>query len=275
MRPRRAGRNRADVRIVQGRAERDGGALRRVRSSLLHTPVSMLTAPPAAPASPAARQTPMAHAFALLLEEREVLVEHALEDGTVIREAARLAPGVAEAPLRLTPDGRRHRWSELPDGTGVVLIVPVMHRRWRFLTRVVHGADGLAAVDWPAEIEQVIGRVAARATIAIAVEVRARAAAGDDFAPRPVCTYTLDVSMSGVQLVLPRLLPRGARVDLVVRLPRARRTVVGEVMWASAADEPQDPLHRTGIAFEKPSPIFSHELRELLGSAAPAAKARG
>lgn len=234
----------------------------------------MLTATPPAPPSPAARQTPMAHAFALLLEEREVLVEHALEDGTVIREAARLAPGSAEAPLRLTPDGRRHRWSDLPDATAVVLIVPVMHRRWRFVTQVVHGPDGAATLAWPVEIEQVIGRVAARATIALAVEVRERTAAGADFAPRPVCTYTLDVSMSGVQLVLPTLLPRGTRVDLVLRLPRARRTVAGEVMWASAADEPQDPLHRTGIGFEKPSPIFSHELRELLAAAA-AAKPRG
>ena len=234
----------------------------------------MLIAPPAAPPSPAARQTPMSHAFALLLEAREVLVEHALEGGTVIREAARLQGGVAEAPLALIPDGRRHRWSDLADGTAVVLIVPVMHRRWRFVTRVVHGADGAAVLDWPSEIEQVIGRVAARATLAIAVEVRERAAPGDDFAPRPICTYTLDVSMSGVQLVLPALLPRGARVDLVLRLPRARRAVAAEVMWASAPDEPQDPLHRTGLGFEKPSPIFTHELRELLAAAA-AAKARG
>lgn len=235
----------------------------------------MLIAPPAAPASPANRQTPMAHAFALLLEAREVLVEHALEGGAVIRESARLEGGVAEAPLPLTPDGRRHRWSDLPDGTAVVLIVPVRHRRWRFVTRVVHGPDGAAVLDWPSEIEQVIGRVASRATLAIAVEVRQRPALGDDFAPRPICTYTLDVSMSGVQLVLPTLLPRGTRLEVVFRLPRARRSVAAEVMWASAADEPRDPLHRTGIGFEKPSPIFTHELRELLAAAAPAPKARG
>ena len=150
----------------------------------------MLIAPPAAPPSPPARQTPMSHAFALLLEAREVLVEHALEDGTVIREAARLQGGGAEAPLALTPDGRRHRWSDLADGTAVVLIVPVMHRRWRFVTNVVHGADGTAVLDWPSEIEQVVGRVAARATLAIAVEVGQRTAAGDDFAPRPICTYS-------------------------------------------------------------------------------------
>ena len=235
----------------------------------------MLIAPPAAPAPPAVRQPPMAHAFALLLEAREVLVEHVLEDGTVIREAARLEGGVAEAPLPLTPDGRRHRWSDLPDGAAVVLIVPVMHRRWRFVTRVVHRPDGVAVLDWPSEIEQVIGRVAARATLAIAVEVRRRPATGDDFAPRPTCTYTLDVSMSGVQLVLPVLLPRGTRVEVVLRLPRARRAVAAEVMWSSAADEPRDPLHRTGIGFLKPSPVFTHELRELLAAAGPAPKGRG
>lgn len=234
----------------------------------------MTTAPIAAPASPAARQTPMAHAFVLLHEEREVLVEHALEDGTVIRETARLAAGVADTPLQLTPDGRRHRWCDLPDGTGVVLIVPVMHRRWRFVTRVRQLPGGPAALDWPAEIEQVIGRVAARATLAIAVEVRAPAPPGD-FPPRPVCTYTLDLSMSGVQLVLPTLHPRGTRLDMTFRLPRARRSVGVEVMWASAPDDPRDPLHRTGVGFEKPSPIFTHELRELLAAAAAKAKPRG
>ena len=81
--------------------------------------------------------------------------------------------------------------------------------------------------------------------------------------------------MSGVQLVLPALLPRGSRVDLVLRLPRARRAVTAEVMWASAADEPNDPLHRTGVGFERPSPIFTHELRELLAAVAPAPRARG
>ena len=226
-----------------------------------------------ASSSPSARQAPMAHAFALLLEEREVLVEHGLEDGTVIREAAQLAAGVAETPLRLTPDGRRHRWAELEDGTGVVLIVPVMHRRWRFVTHVRRNINGGAALAWPSEIEQVIGRVATRATLAVAVEVRERTAFSE-FPPSPVCTYTLDVSMSGVQLVLPTLYPRGIRLDLTFRLPRARRSVLAEVMWASAPDEPQDPLHRTGLAFERPSPLFTHELRELLADAAPSARSR-
>lgn len=211
------------------------------------------------------------YATALLARERAVLVEWVSPANRRTRRRGRLraaARAGAELLVELNDAG------DLPAaGTRVMLVVPVQNSLWRF-TSVAEGDAALATsalgtvagslvVAWPTEVTQEAGRRFERANRMLPVSM----AADGQRDARSVCTYTLDVSMGGLQVAVPTPLPIGASLQLAIRLPQETVEATATVAWSrTLRDEPGDPMYSAGLQFVSLAPRAATRLRMLLGT---------
>ncbi len=161
--------------------------------------------------------------------------------------------------------------AELPAaGTRVMLVVPVQHSLWRFTTMAESDSSmgGAISLAWPEEVMQEAGRRFERANcvLPVAVTVDGKAAG------RALCTYTLDVSMGGAQIVVTSQLAIGDRLTLSIRLPQETISAAATVAWCrTLRDEPGDPMYTAGVKFLSMPPRAATRLRMLLGANGAAA----
>lgn len=200
------------------------------------------------------------HAFKLLHERATVLLETApaAEASPRIRCEVHHASAGRSLLLRLPPmpDG----WVPPAPEQEVAVIVAISTRLWRFPTRVVEARTSAAGADvllaWPAEAVQEEGRRAPRATVALPVFVPPVPPAH-----RPIASYSIDLSGSGVQFVYPGALAVETTLPLRLRLPSGEVEVLGQVAWTQPLPTPpEDPLHRAGVSFAGISPAAQQRI---------------
>ncbi|MHB1225616.1 MAG: PilZ domain-containing protein [Gemmatimonadaceae bacterium] len=204
------------------------------------------------------------YATALLARERAVLLEWSSPTGKRTRRRGRLCAGTRRGGT-LTVELTAAEPAERPvPGSGVTLVVPAQNALWRFGTVTAVGMEDTGAVSlaWPVEVCQEAGRRFGRAHCMLPLSVTA----GDNGEGRALCTYTLDVSMGGVQMATPTPLPIGASLRLSIRLPKETVTAAATVAWSRALrDEPGDPMYTAGLRFVSLTPRAATRLRTLLG----------
>jgi len=160
---------------------------------------------------------------------------------------------------------------QLPEAGAVVsLVVPAPNLLWRFTSTVLEQQSGELVLVWPREVMQEAGRRFARAECMLAVTCAVGswegARDGAQARERAICTYTLDVSMGGAQLALPRLLTVGTPVRLELRLPREAIQTNATVAWTRPIrSEAEDPMYATGVQFAQLAPMPARRLRAMLG----------
>lgn len=186
------------------------------------------------------------HAYALLTPGRSVLLERAGATGAVVRQRLRLAQVIAGRHLTVLGGSRPGRLG-LDVGDAVTLSIPVSGNMWQFATAVAERDDTAAErllLDWPTTIECTTGRRHPRIAAVCAARVRE-----DHRAARAICTYTLDLSDTGVQFAFPGELPPGAQLDIQLRCAASTVAFTAEVRWRSiASTAAADPMFRVGAA---------------------------
>ncbi len=219
------------------------------------------------------RRTSLAEAgpyvHTLLARERLVMLEWEDPDGGSARREGRLRPGTRPGGV-LEVELQGHATVGRPSaGTPMVLVLPMQDTLWRFTTAVhdripARVDDAALPLAWPTEAVEEAARRHERAPFMLPVT----ATLSDDARGAvSIATWTLDVSIGGVQLVLPRLLPTGTELQLAMRLPQEAVTAGATVAWTRAMrDEPGDPLYATGVRFTALTPRVATRLRTLLVS---------
>lgn len=128
--------------------------------------------------------------------------------------------------------------------------------------------ESAICLAWPGEVMQEAGRRFERANCMLPVTVTLDGK-GDG---RAVCTYTLDVSMGGAQIVIPTQLSITDRLKLSIRLPQETISADATVAWCRILrDEAGDPMYTAGLKFEPMLPRAATRLRMLLGANGTAA----
>lgn len=210
------------------------------------------------------------YASSLLVRERAVLLEWASSAGRRIRRRGSLRAGTRSGGT-LTIDLAAAEPAERPTpASAVTLVVPSQNTLWRFTTVMAADMEDATAVQlaWPVEVSQEAGRRFGRAHCMLPLSV----AAGERGEGRALCTYTLDVSMGGVQIVTPTQLPVGAPLRLSIRLPQETVAAAATVAWSRPLrDEPGDPMYTAGLQFVSLAPRAATRLRTLLGMSGVAA----
>lgn len=210
------------------------------------------------------------YAATLLIRERVVIVEWEGPEGSHERCTARLGGNTRVGhPLPVQLLGQSDLVLPRP-GALVSLVVPAPNLLWRFTTTVQDTVPGQLTLGWPLEVLQETGRRFARAECMLAVTLAVGSWQGlPDSAwmkERAICTYTLDVSMGGAQLALPRMLTVGTPVRLALRLPRESIQADATVAWTRVIrDEPEDSMYATGVQFAHLAPMAARRLRAMLG----------
>lgn len=146
-----------------------------------------------------------------------------------------------------------------------MLVIPVQHSLWRFTTVAEPDSPMESAISlaWPEEVMQEAGRRFERANCVLPITVTVDGK-GDG---RVLCTYTLDVSMGGAQIVVPKQLSITDRLTLSIRLPQEAISAAATVAWCrTLRDEPGDPLYTAGVKFVSIPPRAATRLRMLLGA---------
>lgn len=200
----------------------------------------------------------------LLLRERAVLLEWPSATGKRIRRRGSLRAGTRSGGV-LTVELTAAEPADRPaPGSGVTLVVPAQSTLWRFAAVAAAGMedDGLVSLAWPTAVTQEAGRRFGRAHRMLPLSM----AAGDEGEGRALCTYTLDVSMGGVQIATPLPLPIGAPLRLSIRLPQETVAAAATVAWSRPLrDEPGDPMYTAGLKFVSLTPRAATRLRTMLG----------
>lgn len=152
-----------------------------------------------------------------------------------------------------------------------MLVIPVQNSLWRFTTvaEPESPTEGTISLAWPDEVMQEAGRRFERANcvLPIAVTISGK---GDG---RVLCTYTLDVSMGGAQIVFPTQLSITDRAGLAIRLPNETVSAEATVAWCrTLRDEPGDPMYTVGVKFVSMPPRAATRLRMMLGANGAAAR---
>lgn len=202
----------------------------------------------------------------LLARARGVLLEWEGPGETSLRREGRLVPGGragGELTVELVGSDAAGRPAA---GAPVTLVLPTQDTLWRFATTARKLEAGRASetvsLDWPTEVVQESARRHERATFVLPVVATIPADGSGTIA---IATYTLDMSVGGMQLVLPRLLPQGTEVQLAIRLPQETVTAGATVAWTRAIrDEPRDPMYGVGLRFAALAPRAATRLRTLL-----------
>ncbi len=201
---------------------------------------------------------------ALLARERTVLLEWEHSPGQGLRREGRLAAGARPGELLDIQLAGSAGGDRPQPGVAVMLIMPVHNTLWRFHTKASAAVGGHVTsvpLEWPSDVVQETARRFARAPITLPVTVSLR----DDGQPLTICTHTLDVSIGGVQLALPRKLPSGHALRLSIRLPQETVAADGAVAWTrTLRDEPGDPMYSLGVQFAQLAPRVATRLRTLL-----------
>ncbi|HEY0972354.1 MAG TPA: PilZ domain-containing protein [Gemmatimonadales bacterium] len=217
------------------------------------------------------RKTSLAEAgpyvHALLARERVVMLEWEAPDGGSMRREGRLLPGTRPGDV-LAVELHGHGAAGRPQaGAPVTLVLPMQDTLWRFTTagrereKARAGGD-VVSLEWPVEAVEEAARRHDRAPFMLPVIATLPDSARGAVS---IATYTLDVSIGGVQLVLPRPLHSGAALQLAIRLPQETVTVGATVAWARPVrDEPGDPLYSAGVRFTALAPRVATRLRTLL-----------
>ena len=151
-----------------------------------------------------------------------------------------------------------------------MLVIPVQHSLWRFTTvaEPLSPLESAISLAWPDEVMQEAGRRFERANCVLPVTVSLDGK-GDG---RALCTYTLDVSMGGAQIVVPTQLSITDRLTLDIRLPQETISATATVAWCrTLRDEPGDPMYTAGVKFASIPPRAATRLRMLLGANGTAA----
>lgn len=226
--------------------------------------MSTLLTPSSSPGSQSGQSRIGPYATALLARERAVILEWPSEGGRRTRRRGRLRAG-SRAGATLAVELIEAQAGELPEaGSHVTLVVPAHNSLWRFTTVTAQETWGTSAISlaWPAEVVQEAGRRFERAHRMLPVAV----AAGDQREGSALCTYTLDVSMGGLQIAVPTPLSIGASLRLSIRLPQETVTAAATVAWSrTLRDEPGDPMYCAGLQFVSLPPRAATRLRALLG----------
>ena len=210
------------------------------------------------------------YAASLLTRDRMVIVEWEGANGRREHCTARLGGSTrVGTPLPAQLLGQSDL--QLPEAGAVVsLVVPAPNLLWRFTSTVVEQFPGELVLEWPQEVMQEAGRRFARAEcmlpVTLAVGTWRGVQEGIQAKERAICTYTLDVSMGGAQLALPRPLTMGTPVRLELRLPREAIRADGTVAWTRPIrSEPEDAMYATGVQFAQLAPMPARRLRAMLG----------
>lgn len=208
---------------------------------------------------------------ALLARERAVLLEWVSPANKCTRRRGRLRAS-SKAGSSLTVDLRGPDTAGVPAaGTRVMLVVPVQNSLWRFTTVSELDAPMASAISlaWPGEVMQEAGRRFERANCMLPITVTLDGK-GDG---RALCTYTLDVSMGGAQIVTPTQYSLIDRLKLSIRLPQETISAEATVAWCrTVRDEPGDPMYTVGVKFVSMAPRAATRLRMLLGANGAAAR---
>lgn len=217
------------------------------------------------------------YASSLLTRERLVVLEWEGGAGGRERSTARLGGSTRPGdPLSLQLMGRSDV-APPPPGALAVVVVPVPNMLWRFTT-TVHGelSPGRLTLAWPLEVLQETGRRFARAECMVPVTLAIGSWHGRSpnlwesetarVPERSLCTYTMDLSLGGAQLAIPRLLTIGTPVRLELRLPRESVRADASIAWTRPIrEEPGDPMYATGVQFSALAPLAAKGLRVMLG----------
>lgn len=200
----------------------------------------------------------------LLLRERAVLLEWPSPTGKRIRRRGSLRAGTRNGGVLTVELTAAEPVVRPAPGSGVTLVVPAQNTLWRFTAVVAAGMedDGLVSLVWPTDVTQEAGRRFGRAHRMLPLSM----AAGDGGEGGTLCTYTLDVSMGGVQIATPLPLPIGAPLRLSIRLPQETVAAAATVAWSRPLrDEPGDPMYTAGLKFVSLTPRAAARLRTMLG----------
>ncbi len=200
-------------------------------------------------------------ALALLLAQRRSVLLELPGDEEAARERVRLVH-IAQGAHLAVQGGARTRTAALGAGDAVTVSVPVSGSVWRFTTTVLGrgaAAGDALLLDWPTGAERIVGRRYPRIVTTLPARVQAAGA------ERAFCTYTLDVSGTGLQLSLPAALPPGTAVVVSLECPCGLVALTAEVRWRrSAAAHPDDPMFRVGVAIQAIDNLARHRLLEYL-----------
>lgn len=216
---------------------------------------------PRGPARPPDRLLVASLTHSLLAGRRSVLLEQPDADGAPVRRRVPLAHIEDERHLAVRAVGGH---APLAVGEAVTVSVPVSGSVWRLGTTVLAAGESsgaqLVLLDWPASVERTAGRRHARVPASLAARL------APPYAGAPtICAYTIDVSGTGVQVVTPLPQAAGALVEVELRLGTTLIPFTGRVRWTrDAAADPEDPLFRVGIAFERIPPAGRQRLIALV-----------
>lgn len=198
------------------------------------------------------------NAITLLTPGRMILVE-----AGEVRHRARLVrslvDGSVTAELLASPQ-------VLPEtGTPVTLVVPVLHRTWRFPSHVLARPEAgarIATFASPAHAEQLAGRRAAR--VDVALPLRCRRPGDDEW----IATYAFDLSVSGLRIAFPAVLERGAVLEIEMSLEGRLHHTEGAVAWQRVlVEQPGDTMYSVGIRLASVSDGLRDRLTRYLQSA--------
>lgn len=193
----------------------------------------------------------------LLQQRRSVLLELVGPNGETMRERVRLAHHEDGRHLAVR-GGARSATDSLGAGDRVTVGVPVSGSVWRLTTTVLGrgaSAEGHLLLAWPTGVERAAGRRFPRIGVACAARV-ATAEGGPT-----MCTYTYDVSGTGLQFAHPTALASGTALCILLACPAGIATLHVVVRWQRPVAAPDgDPMFRIGAAIQALDAASRHRL---------------